>query len=604
MLCGVRADGVSVSQQFGIHAEGIIIKGTVLDGTNVTIGQVEPGRPGIPAFDTVPPPNPNRFINSSVRPTKVYNVTMQVTAAGGGAGMNVNGHAERVASVMISTQAATVGVSPGANLVASAIVPPATLTGVYNNSLLSMQVVASNDARAINMSFGTVLPSGGMNGDGSSLLARGLDWLSVNQKVGGIGNDSPNSGNNLYVLAMGNINAPPSAFPTPRDSFNGIVVGATARDAGGIYQRLWTGNNYDTAPTGGRHAVDLVAPGSGRASIPAGMPGSGLNLADLNNTTTNSISGTSYAAPHVTGTVALLQQAANLSLAGMALSDSSRSEVMKAILMNSTDKFTSNFGSALGMEKTITYADGTTTWLTTHATETFTAPGGAVQMAKFANDPLHPMDARLGTGQLNAFQAVREMTAGEQHAAANGSATVGLVGWDFSNTNGAKSTAAGGNVEKYVFNQALGTKSWVEVTLDDQRVETKVNADLMNNNNKPFAAGDQFVDHGFEELFLYLLPKGATDVKQAVWGSTSTVDNVQHLFFQIAKAGDYQFWVFDSGANSIGAAARATDYGIAWRAVSVPEPSSIALIAIGVAIVMFRACRKRARRAIAFRESG
>jgi hypothetical protein len=593
---GVRADQNSVSKAKGIDAVGIIVNGTALDGSNVTIGQSERGRPGIPAFDTVPPPNPNQFINASVRPVKVYNQTMQVTAAtvaGGGAGTNVTtegGHAELVAGVMISTQPATIGVSPGAKLVSSAYVNLGVDPG-YQNALLSMQVVASNDARAVNLSWGKPLPDGGAHGDGSSLLARGLDWLSVNQKVGGIGNDSPNTGNNLYVIILHNTGV---TLPTPKDSYNGIVVGATATNAAGVFNKLATFNNYVTSPvtsTGAsRPAVDIVAPGAG------------IMTTNINNTTMT-VNGTSFAAPLVTGTVALLQQAANLSLKGMGLADSSRSEVMKAILMNSADRFTSNNAASLGMEKTITYSNGTTTWLTTHANETFTAPGGVAQMSRFANDPMSPLDAQMGTGQLNASQAVREMLAGRQHAAANVSATVGLVGWDFSNTNGTRSTAAGGNVEKYVFNQAFAAKSWVQITLDDQRIITKATAGGINNNNRPFAAGDQFTDHGFEELNLYLLPRGANNVSQAVWGSTTTVDSIQSLFFQIATAGNYEFWVFDTGVNSVAAAARATDYGIAWRA-SVPEPSSVTLMAIGVAIVVFRASRKRARRTIAIHQSG
>jgi len=46
-------------------------------------------------------------------------------------------------------------------------------------------------------------------------------------------------------------------------------------------------------------------------------------------------SGTSYAAPHATGVVALLQEYARANGLG---ADSRRHEVMKAVLMNSADK--------------------------------------------------------------------------------------------------------------------------------------------------------------------------------------------------------------------------------------------------------------------------
>jgi hypothetical protein len=195
----------------------------------------------------------------------------------------------------------------------------------------------------------------------------------------------------------------------------------------------------------------------------------------------------------------------------------------------------------------------------------------------------------MGTGQLNASQAVREMVAGEQHAAPNGVRSVGLLGWDFSNTNGA-SQANGTNVEKYVFNQTLGASSWVEVTLDWQRVITKTNAAGMANNTTAYANGDLFSDRGFSNLFLYLLPQGANNLNQAVWASSSVVDNVQHLFFQLAQTGDYEFWVFDSGLNSINGAYRPEDYGISWRAV--PEPSSVLLVALGGVFTLIQSRRR------------
>ena len=570
----LRADTVTISKMFGIDAEGIRVNGITLNGANTTIGQVERNRPGDPDIDL--PANSNTFIV----PTRVYNQTTRVTSTTG-ANQNIGDHAERVASVMIDSQAASptlprapTGVAPNASLISSAYLSMAG-TANYSRTLLSMQVVATNDPRAINLSFGFALPGGGMNGNGSSLLAQGLDWLSVNEKVGGFGTDSPNSGNNLYVIAAGNRG---QTVPTPRDSYNGVVVGSTRQDANGIYDQVSAGTNFATGPTGGRHGIDLVAPG---ARVTTG---------DLFNASSVK-SGTSLAAPMVTGTVSLLQQAANIALTGQALTDSSRSEVMKAILLNSTDKFTANGGAALGMEKTILNTTGQT-WLQTHAGSTF---NGVVSPG--ANDPSHPFDPQIGTGQLNASQAVREMVAGEQHVAAGGSGNVNLVGWDFSNTNGASS------VEKYVFNQDLAAHSWVEITLDWDRVLTKL-TNGVDSNTTAFATGDTFRDNGFDPLSLYLLPIGANSTNQALWASVSTVDNDQQVFFQVPDTAEYQFWVVEGTTNNLGNAARATDYGIAWRAVAgeaVAEPASIVMAAIGVAVIGLCKSRRlvsRARSAI------
>jgi Subtilase family len=77
--------------------------------------------------------------------------------------------------------------------------------------------------------------------------------------------------------------------------------------------------------------------------------------------------GTSYAAPHVSGTVALLQQYAEQKIAASTPrwdADARRHEVMKAVLLNSADKYLDNGtlvvngntvpqGYLLGMERTV-----------------------------------------------------------------------------------------------------------------------------------------------------------------------------------------------------------------------------------------------------------
>jgi hypothetical protein len=85
-----------------------------------------------------------------------------------------------------------------------------------------------------------------------------------------------------------------------------------------------------------------------------------------------------------------------------------------------------------------------------------------------------------------------------------------------------------------------------------------VKAVLLNSTDKFTAVGGA-----------YLLPKGANNTNAAIWASVSTVDNDQHLFYQVPDEGLYQFWVVEGATNNLGRAARATDYGIFWRARAV-----------------------------------
>jgi hypothetical protein len=57
--------------------------------------------------------------------------------------------------------------------------------------------------------------------------------------------------------------------------------------------------------------------------------------------------------------------------------------------------------------------------------------------------------------------------------------------------------------------------------------------------------------------------------------SISTVDNVEHLFFEIERSSQYTLRV--SGASVFGSA---EPFALAWRGVAVPEPTSFLLFAL------------------------
>jgi hypothetical protein len=130
--------------------------------------------------------------------------------------------------------------------------------------------------------------------------------------------------------------------------------------------------------------------------------------------------GTTYAAPHVTATVALLQQYANDRIMNAGApqwnpnGNSRRHEVMKAVLMNSADKIIDDgtftlpgekdpvpSGTFLGMQRTVIDQQGNN-WLASEAYDDEFEVGG-----------FYPLDDQMGTGHLNATRAVQQFLPGE-----------------------------------------------------------------------------------------------------------------------------------------------------------------------------------------------
>src|SRR5262249_20880010 len=100
----------------------------------------------------------------------------------------------------------------------------------------------------------------------------------------------------VYVSGGGETGIPPG--PTD-DNYNGMTVASSSKDANGVYNTVSSFNVFGTPPSGNRTFISLIAPG-GQVELLGPGPAANPNrpVAD----------GTSFAAPHVTGTVALLQQ--------------------------------------------------------------------------------------------------------------------------------------------------------------------------------------------------------------------------------------------------------------------------------------------------------
>ena len=477
-----------------------------LTGEKIAIGQVEIGRPGQfgidkLAFEDMP-----------------FGVA-QALQLGGPAVPDefVDGHATNVASVMISQDKALTGVAPDAVLFAAAVGPLPETSGQPIECLTTQAVALRNsgDVRAINFSFGEPLirdPRPDPMLDGNALLTQCIDW-------------SNRVHDTLYVIAG---NQGGGGIPIPTDNFNGINV-AYSTEIDGRFTRVDYANlssEPDFPPfrggrpesnTGPRRSINLVAPGS--------------NIEMFNPDGRRIISsGTSFAAPHVVATVALLQQYGDRQIREMGWSLASREPmVTKVVLLNSADKLQDNGdGLLLGMSRTL-LDETNRTWV----------DGDAYA------DPAIPLHSELGTGHLNAFRAYQQLSAGEYSAGEANSGLIPGVGWAYDAIESElppqnlPETSADVLVKDYQFEQPLIAGSYLSATLAWER-QVVLND---QNGNGLYDEGESFSDRGLNNLDLYLMPADSNNLADSIWSSVSEADSVEHIFRQIPQTGEYKLRV-------------------------------------------------------------
>jgi hypothetical protein len=494
-----------------------------LTGRKIAIGQVEIGRPSQFRLDKAVPVNP------PVQPRRLF-----VRDDPAKSNDYVDGHAARVASIMISQDKLQQGVAPDAVLYSSAI--GSGSSGGQPEECLAAQTVAmqnGGDVRAMNFSFGESLqrdPRIKPVLDGNALLTQCVDWSSRVH-------------NTLYVISG---NQGRGGFPIPTDTFNGMTI-ANSMSMDGLFSRVdffslgsepvfVIGRDPATERNvGPRRSVTLVAPGRAIATI--GPDGKSVPP---------DIGGTSFASPHVTATVALLQQYGDQAIrqalqtgsdlaAGPWNLNARQQEVMKAVLMNSADKLQDpGNGSLLGMTRTLLTVRGKN-WLESDAYQNRTLP----------------LDADMGTGHLNAYRAYQQFSAGQWSAAA----PVPPIGWDYS-------TLELSQAQDYVFEQPLQGGSYLAVTLAWNRLVELQDA----NRNDLFDIGESFQDEGLNNLDIYLMRAEENDVRNSIWSSISRVDSVEHIFQQIPTTRRYKIRVvFRDQVNEA-----IQPYALAWWTVPAP----------------------------------
>ena len=483
-----------------------------LTGRKIAIGQVEIGRPGMFGWDKAVSKN------RSVSPLAVF-----LRNAPAKSNIGVDPHAYNVSGVMVSQDKAFPGVAPNARLYSSAVGSVKKI-GQPEECLSAQHIALQNggDVRAINFSFGEPLdrdPRPEAILDGNALLTLCIDWSSSVHDV--VYSIAGNQGKGGIPIPTDNFNAINVAFSSEQKGiFNKVHVSNLTSANQAIENRL-AGKEFNLA---GRSAISLVAPGT---NIPLLNPDGKLNKS----------TGTSFAAPQVTATVALLQEFVDKQLRTKQphwTINARRHQVMKAILLNSADKIKdSGDGLRLGMTRTLIEKQNLD-WLAT----------AAYKNAKI------PLDAQMGAGHLNAFRAYQQLNGGEWKP----TLTVPQIGWDYGiiNTNSS---------QEYALEKSLKKNSFVAITLSwDRLVELND-----KNNNQQYDLDETFVNKGLNDLDVYLVQENGKNDQVVVCASMSELDSIEHIFCPVPTHGNYKIRVqFKKQINK-----PTQSYALAWW--TVPE---------------------------------
>ncbi|MGV2829870.1 S8 family serine peptidase [Myxosarcina sp. GI1(2024)] len=474
----------------GIQARRLHREPYNLLGRKIGIGQVEIGRPEKFGIDKL------KVSDFSISPHAVFFRDRQPKS-----NEHVDDHASLVAGVMIAKHKTLQGVAPEAKLYASAI--GSLKEGGQPLECLTSQHIAlqnSGDIRAINFSFGESLERDERDAatlDGRALLTKCIDWSARHHNV-------------LYVVAG---NQGSGGIPIPTDQFNGITTAYTTKRKG-LFTKVDFAN-LSALPVGiGRSIIKKEINQGMRRAVGLLAPGSQIALYNRQGEL-EKVSGTSFAAPHITASVALLQEYGDRAIAKSVFNgiDSRRHEVMKAVLFNSADKIRdAGDNLLLGMERTI-LNEKNRTWLESDAYK----------------NPRIPLDIQMGTGHLNTFRAYQQLRGG-QHSPND---LAPPVGWDYRRVKV-------NSYRDYYLEQPLVAGSHAAITLAWDRLV------LLNdrNRNGKYDLGESFHDRSLNNLDVYLLPASEESNLRSTCSSLSAEDSVEHIFCPIPATGRYKIRVY------------------------------------------------------------
>lgn len=523
-ILALFAVSAATASEFTVGINGINSAVLGLTGNGIPIGQVESWRPGKPMKDN------DEWVHDQVQPFEVYAGTAVDTANSAYVTWTEDTpehlrpglHATEVAGVMIGKKtpdSSLQGVAPNAILYSGSLNAASPTDGDRKFAVTANRIATlTANVRIINVSTGRSLQIF-QRADGNQHVTQFMDWSASTHDV-------------LYVVGGAEDTGP---VDVPQDNFNGITVAASERLGGGSTGPFMQAASFNTldfdAEPGERTTIDLIAPGT---NIRVASQDNQLALRQ----------GTSYAAPHVSGVAALLQEYAENQIMDVGSprwgANARRHEVMKAILLNSADKLDGIHGSIRDVVK----SDGVTKWTNTNA-------------FFFADTSL---DEELGAGHLNAKSAFDNFEPGEYGPSTPGqpSTYVPPIGWDYGSVGGS-------TTQEYILNQAVS--GWVAITLawDRRVVKTSDGAYTSTDLFFPYDSTEpEGLDAVLSNLDIFLTPVGGG---LPVAGSVTTEDNLEHIFFKVEDPGLYKIEVVHQGTGPTAS----QNYALAWWAGEGPS---------------------------------